>query len=124
MEINTDLLKKHLVSVIKTHCSNVSYGEYDPDLDMPYAVFTIADFGVGFREDKQLEINIYNDYVEELEIITDNIAKMFKSYKYINNNFLLFTKVNSRNSLDDDKNIIKRRRLLIDLYFYDRMIGV
>jgi len=123
MEINTDLLKKHLKSEIKVVCSNVSYGEYDPDLDMPYAVFIIDDFDIGDREDKQLEINIYSDDVKEAESITDGIVEMFKHYKYINDNFLIFTKVNSRNSIDDDKNVIKRRRLLIDLYFYDRSVN-
>jgi len=123
MAINTDLLKKHITSEIKTICSNVSHGEYDSEMGMPYAVFIIDDVDVYDREDKQLEINIYSNDVKEVEITTDAIANMFKNYKYINDNFLMFTKVNSRNSIDDDKNIIKRRRLLIDLYFYDRSVS-
>lgn len=123
MAINTELLKKHITSEIKVVCSNVSSGEYDPDMGMPYAVFILDDVDVGDREDKQLEINIYSNDVKEAEITTDAIAKMFKNYKYINDNFLVFTKVNSRNSIDDAKSIIKRRRLLIDLYFYDRSVS-
>lgn len=122
MAINTDLLKQHLVAEIKTICANVGYGEYDPDMSMPYAVFIVDDVDVGDREDKQLDINIYSDDVKEVESIADDIANKFKYYKFINENFLIFTKVNARNSLDDDK-IIKRRRLLIDLYFYDRSVS-
>lgn len=120
MAINTELLKIHMTSEIKTICSNVSYGEYDPDMSMPYAVFNIDDVNVEDREDKQLEINVYSDDVKEIESIADGIANKFKHYKYINDNFLVFTKVNTRNSMNDDKSVIKRRRLLIDLYFYDR----
>jgi hypothetical protein len=123
MVINTDLLKKHMKPEIVSICSNVSYGEYDPDMSMPYAVFTIDDIDVGEREDKQLEVNIYSDDIKELEIIADSIANKFKNYKYINDSFLIFTNVNSRNSMDDDKSIIKRRRILIDIYFYDRSVS-
>lgn len=123
MAIKTNILKKFIGELLETKCSNVYYEIADNTSNFPYLTFFIDDFSIGDREDKQLEINIYGKDVEVAENIADGICNMFKSYKYVDESMLIFTNVNARNSIELDDKTIKRRRLLIDLYFYDRSVN-
>jgi hypothetical protein len=123
MAIKTNILKKFIGELLETKCSNVYYEIADNTSNFPYLTFFIDVFSIGDREDKQLEINIYGKDVEVAENIADGICNIFKNYKYVDENMLIFTNVNARNSIELDDKTIKRRRLLIDLYFYDRSVS-
>lgn len=123
MAIKTNILKKFIGELLETKCSNVYYEIADNTSNFPYLTFFIDDFSIGDREDKQLEINIYGKDGKVAENIADGICNMFKNYKYVDENMLIFTNVNARNSIELDDKTIKRRRLLIDLYFYDRSVS-
>ena len=123
MSKTTDL-KARITAILKTLCSRV-YDELAPDSrEFPYIVFCLESVMAGCRENYSLEINCY-DYGTDparADGLADSIENLLKDYTYISDLMQFRTFLNNRSSIHEEDKKIKRKRLLFDLYYFERRI--
>lgn len=117
-------LKTKIKDVLKLSCGKV-YDEMAPEkASFPYVVFSIESIRAYDRENYQLEVNCY-DYGTDpaaVDDLADNIENTLKAYTYINEIMQFRTFLNTRNSIQEEDKKIRRKRLLFDLYYFERSI--
>lgn len=112
-------LRIALQTELKNLCANCYFEENsDKPFKYPYLVYEIEDIGSNY----QLEINVfdYSKSSKAVEDLTDLIESHFKNFIYRDANQVFRTFKNTRNTIKEDDKSIRRRRLLIDLYYNGR----
>lgn len=109
-------LRKALQTHLTSLCDKSFFEINNSDKETyPYLVWDLSDIGQNY----QLELNIY-DYglssrvVDEL---TDTIESYFKRFYHKDSEQVFWTVKNERNKIEEEDKQIRRRRLLIDLYY-------
>ena len=117
-------LKTKIKEVINLSCPSV-YDEIAPDkVTFPYVIFNIESIRAYDMENYQLEVNCY-DYgtnPANVDELADSIENSLKAYTYINEFMQFRTFLNTRNSIMEEDKKIRRKRLLFDLYYFERRI--
>lgn len=119
----TTALRAVVTARLQTICPRVYYGQADPNAARPYLVYTLEQLG---QEDDmhrlELEINVtdYGTDTEPVETMADEIMAAFEKWYYIDDT-IQFASYPDRCQpvTEDDRNVI-RRRLLIEMHFYER----
>lgn len=119
----TTALRAVLTARLQTICPQVYYGQADTKAARPYLVYTLDQLG---QEDDmhqlELEINVtdYGVDTATVETIADSIMDAFDKWYYIDDAIQFAAYPDRCQSVtEDDRNVI-RRRLLIELHFYER----
>jgi hypothetical protein len=115
-------LKARTTAILKTVNTSV-YDELAPDgREFPYIVFSLESVMAGSRENYSLEINCYDYGTDPARVdgLADSIESLLKDYSYISEQMQFRTFLNTRNSIQEEDKKIRRKRLLFDLYYFER----
>ena len=119
----TVALRAVLTERLKTACPRVYYGQAAGEVVRPYVVYSVEKLSdTDSLEQMQMEVNVvdYGTDTSTCETIADSIETAFDRWSHLDEEIQLTTWNDRRQPVEEEDRKIIRRRLLIDINFYDR----
>lgn len=117
-------LRKALKSILEEYHSSVSFQDSPKDISFPYVVYTFPNsFTNGDQEIFVMDVDIWDNKEDTtaLETLSSEIWKGLNRFYYIDEHiqFVIY-RSNRLFDLEDDNPIIKRRKLIFEVRYYER----
>lgn len=119
-------LRIAIKQILETHHTDIHFQRAPRDATFPYVVY---DFPNSFENEDQeifnFDVDIWdnNEDTTNLETIASTFWKLFNRYHYIDDDIQFSVYRDNRlPPLDEEENNIKRRKLIFQLRYFDRLL--
>ena len=119
----TENLRTVLTERLQTACPRVCYAQAKSGTDFPYLVYTVETLGTEDDLERiELEVNAvdYGTDTGPCEALADAVEELFDRWYYLDDQVQLSTYLDRRQPVAEEDRSIIRRRILIEIHFYER----
>lgn len=121
MKINTNELKKEIVTELSAIVDTVVYQRTILPIKPPYVVFEIRTLNnVDGKTHCNFEVNVFDKSQTNADANADAIQEFYDHYDFQNDKVAFYTYISTRQNLTDEDKTVKRIRLVFDLYLYSK----